>query len=241
MLTLFISDLHLDASRPEITALFLQFLRGQARDAEALYILGDLFEAWLGDDDPDPHHAGVMQAIRGLVDSGIPVHFMHGNRDFLIGAGFASHTGVHLLPDPTLVQLHGTPTLLMHGDTLCTDDVEYQQFRKYARDPERQQAFLASPLEQRRAFVAQARAASGLSTAQKPDEIMDVNQQTVEAVMRQHGVDCLIHGHTHRPGIHRFRSEGRQKTRYVLGDWYHQGSMLHTENHALQLVSLPLA
>ena len=240
MATLFISDLHLDASRPRITQLFLDFMKQEPRQADALYILGDFFEVWLGDDDPDPHHTQVMDAVRELTDSGVPVYFMHGNRDFLIGADFAKRTGVQLLPDPTLVDLAGVPTLLMHGDTLCTDDVEYQAFRKLVRDPVRQKAFLASPLAERRAFVTHARAASGLSIAQKSESIMDVNQQAVDTAMRQHGVNRLIHGHTHRPAVHAFQSNGKPKTRFVLGDWYHQGSILRVAGAEPILATLPL-
>lgn len=240
MATLFISDLHLDASRPRITDLFLDFLKHEPRGADALYILGDFFEVWLGDDDPDPHHAQVMGAVRELTDSGVPVYFMHGNRDFLIGADFAQRTGVQLLPDPTVVELFGISTLFMHGDTLCTDDVEYQAFRKLVRDPARQKAFLASSLAERRAFVTHARAASGLSTAQKSESIMDVNQQAVQAVMREQSVDRLIHGHTHRPAVHKFQSDGKPKTRIVLGDWYHQGSILRVAGAEPMLATLPL-
>ena len=241
MTTLFISDLHLDASRPKITELFLEFLQGKVRSAEALYILGDFFEVWLGDDDPDAHHALVMGALRKLTDSGVPVYFMHGNRDFLIGAIFAQRTGVQLLADPAVIELSGIPTLLMHGDTLCTDDVEYQNFRKFVRDPARQKAFLATPLADRRAFVAHTRAASGLSTAQKSQDIMDVNQQAVEQVMRQYNVTRLIHGHTHRPAVHKFQSDGKEKTRIVLGDWYNQGSILRVNVKDAVLASLQLS
>ncbi|MDE2092085.1 MAG: UDP-2,3-diacylglucosamine diphosphatase [Gammaproteobacteria bacterium] len=239
MTTLFISDLHLDASRPCITQLFLDFMQHEPRRADALYILGDFFEVWLGDDDPDPHHAQVMNSVRELTDSGVPVYFMHGNRDFLIGADFAKRTGLQLLPDPTVVELAGIPTLLMHGDTLCTDDVEYQAFRKLVRDPARQKAFLASSLAERRAFVTHARAASGLSTAQKSEAIMDVNQQAVETVMREQNVNRLIHGHTHRPAMHKFQSDGKEKTRIVLGDWYHQGSLLRVSGAQPVLATLP--
>jgi len=241
MATLFISDLHLDASRTRITDLFLDFMKQEPCQADALYILGDFFEVWLGDDDPDPHHAQVMDAVRQLSDSGVPVYFMRGNRDFLIGADFARRTGVQLLPDPTVVELVGVPTLLMHGDTLCTDDVEYQAFRKMVRDPARQKAFLATSLEERRAFVTHARVASGLSTAQKSEIIMDVNQQAVETVMREHVVNRLIHGHTHRPAVHKFQSDGKDKTRIVLGDWYHQGSILRVSGAEPVLASLPLS
>lgn len=226
MPTLFISDLHLDAVRPHITRLFLKFLKHEARHADALYILGDFFEAWIGDDDPDPHHAEAMAGVRALTDSGVPVYFMHGNRDFLIGPGFAHQTGCSLLEDPTRLILHGTPTLLMHGDTLCTDDLEYQKFRRRVHDPAWQSAFLAKPLAARRQFAQQARAESQTRNASKPDYLMDVNPLEVEQVMQKHDVVRLIHGHTHRPAVHRFTAGGRDLTRIVLGDWYHQSSVL---------------
>jgi len=226
MAILFISDLHLDPARAQITDTFLGFLAQEARQAEHLCILGDFFEAWIGDDDPDPHHARVMAGLRDLTDSGVPVDLMHGNRDFLIGEGFAEQTGCRLITDPTTVELNGVPTLLMHGDTLCTDDLEYQQFRRMVRNPEWQRAFLAKPLAERRAFAAQARGESKARTQNKAEAIMDVNQQTVERTMRDHNVTQLIHGHTHRPAIHRFCVDGRPMTRIVLGDWYEQKSVL---------------
>lgn len=229
MTTLFISDLHLDPLRPQITESFLQFLASEARRADSLYILGDLFEVWIGDDDPDPHHARVMAGLRELAGTGIPVYFMHGNRDFLIGEGFAKLTGCRILSDPTLVELQGTPALLMHGDTLCTDDTEYQRFRSMVRDPAWQQTFLSKPLEERHAFAAQARSESRSQTRQKAESIMDVNQQAVEKIMLQHGVARLIHGHTHRPAIHRFTAGGKPHTRIVLGDWYEQKSLLRVD------------
>lgn len=235
MSALFISDLHLDAARPRVTELFLQFLREEARWAESLYILGDFFEAWIGDDDPDPHHARIMAGLRDFSDAGCPVYFMHGNRDFLIGADFAEKTGCHLLSDPTLIDLHGIPTLLMHGDTLCTDDTAYQQFRSMVRNPDWQRAFLAKPLEQRRAFAVQARAESKSRTAAKAESIMDVNQQAVEQAMRAHGVTRLIHGHTHRPAVHSFAAHGQPCTRIVLGDWYEQKSLLWMDAARVQL------
>ena len=239
MSTLFISDLHLDPARLQITQLFLDFLKTEARTAEALYILGDFFEVWIGDDDPDPHHGRVMAGVRELVDSGVPVYFMHGNRDFLIGEGFARKTGCTLLADPTVLTLQGTPTLLMHGDTLCTDDVEYQAFRKMVREPARQKAFLAQSVEERRAFMARARATSKLHTQSKAEYIMDVNQQAVEVVMKQHDVTRLIHGHTHRPAVHNFQSDAKEKTRIVLGDWYEQGSILRIAEGKMTLAALP--
>ncbi len=239
MTTLFISDLHLHPSRPQITELLLDFLRKEAHTAEALYILGDFFETWIGDDDPDPHHARVLSGVRALTDSGVPVFFMHGNRDFLIGEGFARQTGCTLLPDPTPVNLYATPTLLMHGDTLCTDDVEYQEFRNMVRDPAWQKSFLAKPLAERGVFAAQARATSKTRTASKPEYIMDVNQQAVERAIVAHGVTRLIHGHTHRPAVHKFRCNGLEATRIVLGDWYEQGSILRVNRHAALIETLP--
>lgn len=239
MTTLFISDLHLHPSRPQITELLLDFLRKEAHTAEALYILGDFFETWIGDDDPDPHHARVLSGVRALTDSGVPVFFMHGNRDFLIGEGFARQTGCILLPDPTPVNLYATPTLLMHGDTLCTDDVEYQEFRNTVRDPAWQKNFLAKPLAERGTFSAQARATSKTRTASKPEYIMDVNQQAVERAIVAHGVTRLIHGHTHRPAVHKFRCNGLEATRIVLGDWYEQGSILRVNRRAALIETLP--
>ena len=226
MTTLFISDLHLDPVRPEITEEFLALLRGEARRAQALYILGDFFEVWVGDDDDDPHYGRVMAGLKELADTGVPLHFMHGNRDFLVGEAFLRKTGARLLQDPTVIDLYGRPTLLMHGDTLCTDDVEYQMVRRMLRDPAWQKDYLAKPLVERRAIAAHARAESKAHTAAKAEYIMDVNQREVEALMRKHQVSRLIHGHTHRPAVHRFKSDGRDKERIVLGDWYEQSSML---------------
>ena len=226
MTTLFISDLHLDAVRPEITALFLKFLREEARRASSLYILGDFFEAWIGDDDDDPHHARVMTGLKELTAAGVPVSLMHGNRDFLIGERFAVRTGVKLLADPTVLDLYGTPTLLLHGDTLCTDDKEYQMVRRMLRDPAWQKDYLSKSLTERRAIAAHAREQSKLHTAAKAEYIMDVNQQAVESAMAKHEVARMVHGHTHRPAVHRFKSEGKDKERVVLGDWYEQSSRL---------------
>jgi UDP-2,3-diacylglucosamine hydrolase len=225
--TLFISDLHLDGSRPEITDQFLKFLREDARRAQALYILGDFFEAWIGDDDDDAHAALVMAALRGATRTGLPIHLMHGNRDFLIGEGFVDRTGVTLLKDPTVLDLHGSPTLLAHGDTLCTDDAEYQMVRRMLRDPAWQKEYLAKPIAERRAIAAAARAQSKAHTATQAEYIMDVNQKAVEAAMAKYGVSRLIHGHTHRPAVHRFTSaDGKAMERIVLGDWHDQSSKL---------------
>lgn len=226
MTTLFISDLHLDPRRPHIVDLFTELLAGEARRADALYILGDLFESWIGDDDDAALAARVAEATRALRDSGVPVWFMHGNRDFLLGADYATRAGMTLLADPSVVEIGGEHVLLMHGDTLCTDDVEYLKFRALVRDPRWQAQFLAKPLAERRAFAAQARGESRKHTSAAKPEIMDVNQEAVAVAMRAHGVHKLIHGHTHRPATHHFDLDGRVAERVVLGDWYEQDSVL---------------
>ncbi|HET7569383.1 MAG TPA: UDP-2,3-diacylglucosamine diphosphatase [Gammaproteobacteria bacterium] len=240
MTTAFISDLHLDASRPEVTRLFQAFLADEARTLDALYILGDLFEAWIGDDDPDPHHAAVKRDLRALTAAGVPGYFMHGNRDFLIGDRFSRETGLQILDDPVVVDLYGVPTLITHGDALCIDDLDYQAFRQTVREPAWQQAFLSKPLDARRGFAAQARAESKRLQRDKSAAIMDVNQNAVEALMREHGVTRMIHGHTHRPDTHHFTADGEQFTRIVLGDWYDQGSILRCDADGCRLERLPL-
>lgn len=241
MTTLFISDLHLDSSRPEATALFLDFLRTEARRAEALYILGDFFEAWIGDDAPTDHDREVMEGLRALSDTGVPIFFMHGNRDFLIGRRFARETGCRLIDDPAVIELYGAPTLLTHGDALCTDDVEYQQFRQMVRSREWQDDFLAKPVAERRAFAEAARAESARQGREKGMEIMDVNAGAVEEALNAAGVDHMIHGHTHRPDTHRFRLDDRECSRIVLGDWYDQGSVLRCNEAGCRLEVLPHA
>lgn len=239
MATLFISDLHLCAQRPEITRLFLTFLKEDAAKADALYILGDLFEYWIGDDcTEDAQFQPAVEGLRRLTASGVAVFFMHGNRDFLVGADFERATGCRLLHDPTVIDLHGRPVLLMHGDTLCTDDVEYQQFRVQVRSPEKIAAFLALSYAQRVAIATQLREMSKYSMSEKKAEIMDVNEDAVRAAMRAHGVDCLIHGHTHRPAVHRFELDSRQAQRLVLGDWYDQGSVLRCDASGCRLDGL---
>lgn len=242
----FVSDLHLDAERPAVTELFLRFLRGEARQAEALYILGDLFEAWVGDDETCEPAPEVRAALRELTQSGVPVYFMRGNRDFLVGPRFAEETGATLLPDPAVVSLHGEPTLLMHGDLLCTDDRAYQAFRNQVRDPHWQAQFLAQTLPTRQAFAQQARAASkqhqqGLKDAKQLETITDVNADAVKETLGRYGVTRLIHGHTHRPAIHSLRESGSAGQRIVLGDWYDQGSVLRIDADGIELASLPLA
>ena len=247
MSTLFVSDLHLDPARPEITALFLRFLQREAASADALYILGDLFEAWVGDDDPSSTGQQVADGLRRLADAGVPVYFVHGNRDFLVGQDYAGRAGMRILPDPAVVSLYGDPVLVMHGDLLCTDDHAYQAFRAQTRDPHWQAMFLAQPLAARQAFAAQARQAS-MSRQQDMidgdrasfEAVTDVNPQAVEATLARFGVATLVHGHTHRPAMHAVRIGDREGRRIVLGDWYEQGSVLRVSPGHCDLQALPL-
>ncbi|HET6436026.1 MAG TPA: UDP-2,3-diacylglucosamine diphosphatase [Xanthomonadaceae bacterium] len=234
MTTLFISDLHLDPGRPAITELFGRFVEERARGADALYILGDLFEAWVGDDDPSETGAYVAARLRALRAAGVPVFFVRGNRDFLVGADYAARAGMAILPDPAVVMLYDHPVLLMHGDLLCTDDTAYQQFRAQTRDPRWQAQFLAQPLAARLAFAQQARAASqarqsDLQQQGTMEAITDVAPATVEATLARYGIPTLVHGHTHRPAVHPLAVAGRDCRRIVLGDWYEQGSVLRAE------------
>ncbi|HXD36777.1 MAG TPA: UDP-2,3-diacylglucosamine diphosphatase [Rhodanobacter sp.] len=239
MTTLFIADLHLDPARPQITELFESYLASdEVRQADALYILGDLVEAWIGDDDDAELPARIARAIRGVRDAGVPVYFMVGNRDFLLGQDFARRAGFELLDDGTVHTLHGQPTLLMHGDVLCTDDVAYQTVRQQVRTPQWQAQILAMPLEARRAFAAQAREDSRAHTGSTMETIMDVNADAVADAMRQAGVTRLIHGHTHRPAVHRFQLDGQTAERIVLGDWYEHGSVLKVDEHGVTLHGL---
>ena len=239
MTTLFISDLHLEVSQPEIGEQFLGFLSGEARAAEALYILGDLFDAWLGDDDPNPYYAAMKLALRELVDTGVPVSFMHGNRDFMIGENFADETGVSILADPVVVNLYGTDVLLCHGDALCTDDVHYLEVRAMTRDPEWQAMMSAKSIQERIAFAIQARQESIARGESISDEIMDVNQDAVVAILREHGVETMLHGHTHRPAVHEVDLGDRMATRIVLGDWYEQGSVVRWDENGPRLETIP--
>ncbi|KAF1714938.1 UDP-2,3-diacylglucosamine diphosphatase [Pseudoxanthomonas yeongjuensis] len=246
MTTLFISDLHLDSTRPVITELFGRFVRRETESADALYILGDLFEAWVGDDDPSEVGAFVAATLREVADAGVPVYFIRGNRDFLVGQDYALRAGFRVLPDPAVVVLYGKPTLLMHGDLLCTDDIAYQAFRTQTRNPAWQAQFLAQPLEARLVFAAQARAASQAHQAKlreggndvRFETVTDVTPTTVEATFTRYGIDRMIHGHTHRPNVHKLQVNDRDCERIVLGDWYEQGSVLRVDADGYRLESL---
>lgn len=242
MSTLFISDLHLSAERPAINALFLEFLKTRAARSEALYILGDLFEYWIGDEAvAQAEYAAIVAGLAALKQNGVAVYLMHGNRDFLLGEEFCRATGARLLNDPTVIDLYGTPTLLMHGDLLCTDDVEYQHVRKTLRAPAFIADFLAKPVAVREQVVRGYREQSKAVTAQKAADIMDVNEQTVRETLQRHGVRNMIHGHTHRPADHRFDLGGAPARRIVLGDWYEQGSVLVCEPGRWRLEALALS
>jgi UDP-2,3-diacylglucosamine hydrolase len=235
---LFISDLHIDASRPAITEQFLSFLGTEARDAEALYILGDLFESWIGDDAPDAAQTAAIAGIHALTTLGVPCFVMHGNRDFLLSEQFCRMSGAELLPDPLIVTLYGEPVLVMHGDALCTDDRAYQRLRATVREPGWQRRFLGLPVKSRRALAGAARVGSQAHTAALEYAIADVNAASVAAALRSAGTATLLHGHTHRPAIHALQVDGRSCTRIVLGDWYDQGSLLRWDQNGPELASL---
>ncbi len=217
--TLFIADLHLDPKRTISLKLCLNFFAKRARQAEALYILGDLFEVWLGDDDDEPAYKPVLAALHDLTNSGTAVFIMRGNRDFLIGEGFLKATGCLLIEDPYLIDLYGTPTLLMHGDTLCTLDTEYQSFRRQVRHPSWQQHFLKQPLAERRKIATQARLLSQAKTQNAIENMMDVTTEAVSSALKEHGVYQLIHGHTHRPGVYEEFINGKKAHRRVVSEW----------------------
>lgn len=235
MTSLFISDLHLSQERPDLTGLFLSFIEREAVRSDALYILGDLFEVWLGDDAIDEYHRPILSALEGLASRGIRVYVMHGNRDFLLGETFARHAGCQMLDDLHMLEIAGEKTLLMHGDLLCTDDLEYQAFRKQVRSPEWQRQILALPVEVRREQAKKLREYSKQSAGEKSQEIMDANPVTVIEFMRRNGVTRLIHGHTHRPGVHQMEIDGRPAMRIVLGDWGAQGSMVICDDQGCRL------
>jgi len=236
--TLFISDLHIDASRDDITEQLLRFLKTEANGAAALYILGDLFESWIGDDAPDAAQSAVIAGLHELTSSGVPCFVMHGNRDFLLAAEFSRASGARLLPDPLIATLYGEAVLVMHGDALCTDDRAYQRLRATVRDAAWQRQFLALSIEARRALAGAARAGSQAHTAAMENTITDVNSDSVAAALRAAGTATLLHGHTHRPAIHALEVDGKPRTRIVLGDWYHQGSVLRWDHDGPELRSL---
>ncbi len=239
MSTLFISDLHLCSGRPQSNLCFFGFLEREARNADSLYILGDLFEYWVGDDDlDDPFNTTVIAALARLVASGVPTYLMHGNLDFVIGEAFARASGVTLLPDPTLIELHGQAVLLMHGDTLCTLDLEYQAFRREARSQTWISDLLHQPLAQRKAAVEALRRKSEHEKRGKAAEIMDVAPAEVEAILRRYGYPRLIHGHTHRPARHVHTVDGHVCERWVLADWYQGGSYLACDESGCRAVQL---
>ena len=238
MHSIFVSDLHLCPSRPAINQTFFDFLRGPAAHADALYILGDLFEYWAGDDDDDPFNASVLAALHQLASAGVKLYVMHGNRDFLIGKRFAAASGAELLDDPTLLDLYGTRTLLMHGDTLCTDDVRYLEFRAKVRSPQWQHQFLAQTLAQRKAIIAGLRSENAAEKKLKTEVIMDATPAGIEAALREHGYPRLIHGHTHRPALHRHVVDGHICERWVLADWYTCGSYLNCDPSGCNVVEL---
>lgn len=237
--TLFISDLHLEPRQAEVSGQFLAFMAGEVREARALYILGDLFEMWLGDDDPTPFAGEIKTAIRGAVDDGVPVFLMHGNRDFLLGKRFFEDTGATLLNEHTVIDLYGRRVLLMHGDLLCSDDQDYLKFRAMVRNPGWQRMTLAMPWKLRVMAARKLRSQTQAATARKAANIMDVNQQTVAETMREHRVHTLLHGHTHRPNVHEFSLDGQPATRIVLGDWFEQGSVVRWNEDGLSLARMP--
>ena len=237
MSALFISDLHLTEERPEANERFIAFLEEKARGAEALYILGDFFEYWIGDDDlGEPFNAVIVGLLREISKRGVRLSLMHGNRDFLIGERFCAATGARLLEDPTIDTIQGQKTLLVHGDTLCTDDVEYQAWRRKARDPAFQAAFRAKSLPERRLAILQMRERSKEVVQGKTAEIMDVNDAAVRDALRRHDVRRLIHGHTHRPGRHALEVDGERCERWVLPDWYGRGGYLEVARKGPRLV-----
>ena len=237
MTTLFISDLHLSGERENITELFIQFLEQRASKADALYILGDLFEVWPGDDMIQPDYKKSISKMKQLADNGLPLYIMQGNRDFLMAEQFAEVSGTTLIDDPTIIDLYGIPTLLMHGDTLCTDDIDYQKFRAMVRDPKWKADFLSKSNEERLAMTSKYRKISKNETAKKTMNIMDVNQHAVETIMLEKNISQLIHGHTHRPAIHNFSVNNKEMKRIVLGDWFEQGSVLECNQSGCQLES----
>ncbi len=239
MTQLFVSDVHLGEDSAPAIGQFLAFLVTHAARAEALYILGDLFESWVGDDDRSAAALEVCAGLKGLTASGVPCFVLHGNRDFLLGSGFCERTGCILLTDPVVAELDGERVLITHGDALCTDDHAYQELRSMVRQRETQRRFLALPLAHREVLADEARAGSRRHTARTVPTIMDVNAEAVARAFRAAGVRRMIHGHTHRPGVHELTVDGASAQRIVLGAWYEQGSYLSYERGSYELRALP--
>jgi len=234
---LLISDLHLEEERPDITRAFLDFLAGRARSAQALYILGDFFEVWIGDDAMTPFQRSICAALRALSDSGTQVFLMHGNRDFLLGKAFCKAAGATLLKDPSVVRMNDEPVLLMHGDSLCTRDEAYMRLRRYLRNPITLFILRHLPLRTRHKLARKLRSESRAQTPMKANDIVDVTPDEVVQVMQQHGVHTLIHGHTHRPAIHKLQLGAQAAKRIVLGDWDRQGWALQVDDQGFQLAA----
>ncbi|WP_047043796.1 UDP-2,3-diacylglucosamine diphosphatase [Vibrio mexicanus] len=239
MTTLFISDLHLTPQAPEITDCFTQFMRTEAIHADALYVLGDLFEFWIGDDDTSDFAQQIRDEFKRLTDSGVPCYFTQGNRDFLVGKRFAQKTGVQLLGDETVIDLYGRKAVVLHGDTLCTRDVKYLEYRKKVHQPWLQWVFNRIPFFIKKRIVSKVQSDIKQDKQSKSLEIMDVTPEEVVRVMAHHDVDLMIHGHTHRPAVHEIQSESVPKQRIVLGDWYTQGSVLVYDQKGFELQNRP--
>jgi len=236
----FASDLHLDPSTPQIADRFRRFLAGPAREARSVFLLGDLFEAWIGDDDPEPAHREVLAAITALAAAGTLVYVMRGNRDFMIGERFCAEAGAILLDDPAILAVRGERVMLSHGDGLCVDDRAYQKLRALVRDRSLREGFAHLPIEARRRLASEAREGSREHLANASAYITDVNQPAVDAVMRDADVLLMIHGHTHRPGVHRFRSDGVERTRVVLGAWHDEAHVVRWDDAGWQLLPCPV-
>lgn len=240
MTTLFISDLHLSPNVPKLNQAFFHFIRKEAPRADALYVLGDLFDFWTGDDDPSPFARSIIEAFKQLTDSGVPCYFTRGNRDFLVGKRFAKETGITLLGDETVVELYGQKAVLLHGDTLCTLDEAYLNYRKKVHLPWLQWLFNHLPFSVREKIVAKIKGEIKDDKKSKSLDIMDVTQAEVENVMHHHRVSLMIHGHTHRPNIHHFTMDGHEARRIVLGDWGDYGYVLRINEKSLSQDSFPI-
>ncbi len=237
MIRYFAADLHLDPAQPEIARRCFEFLAGPVREADALYLLGDLFESWIGDDDPQPTARRLAQCLRHLATNGTAVFLMHGNRDFLLGGDFTRECGAVLLPDPVLTDINGRRVLLTHGDALCVDDRPYQRLRALVRDDAVQASFLALGVERRQALAGEARANSRRHTRESAPCLMDVRESAVESVFRDSGADLIVHGHTHRPAVHEYEVDGRPRIRVVLGDWHEHGTVLRWDARGYELTA----